>query len=87
MVITWLPLPAHIEKDMLGDDGLLNAMKAGATYIDMSTVDPQTAQKVSDACEARNIRFLARLFGKKPAASEKVEEPIIAGGKKKSTRR
>jgi 3-hydroxyisobutyrate dehydrogenase-like beta-hydroxyacid dehydrogenase len=82
VIFTSLPLPSHIEKVMLGDDGLLNAMKAGATYIDVSTIDPQTARKVSDACEAKNIRFLACPLGKNPAAAEKAEEPIFVGGKK-----
>jgi len=82
VVFTSLPLPAHIEKVMLGEDGLLNAMNAGATYIDVSTIDPQTARKVADACEARSIRFLACPLGKNPPAAEKAEEPIFAGGKK-----
>ncbi|MFO8091427.1 MAG: NAD(P)-dependent oxidoreductase, partial [Desulfatiglandaceae bacterium] len=82
VVFTSLPLPSHIESVMLGDDGLLNAMKAGSTYIDVSTIDPKTARKVSDACEEKSIRFLACPLGKNPAAAEKAEEPIFAGGKK-----
>lgn len=82
VVFTSLPLPAHIEKVMLGDGGLLNAMKAGATYIDVSTIDPQSARKIFDACEAKGIRFLACPLGKNPAAAEKAEEPIFVGGKK-----
>ena len=82
VVFTSLPLPTHIEKVMLGDDGLLNAMKAGTTYIDVSTIDPQTARKVADACETKNIRFLACPLGKNPQAAEKAEEPIFVGGKK-----
>jgi 3-hydroxyisobutyrate dehydrogenase-like beta-hydroxyacid dehydrogenase len=82
VVFTSLPLPTHIEKVMLSDDGLLNAMKAESTYIDVSTIDPQTARKVSDVCEAKGIRFLACPLGKNPAAAEKAEEPIFVGGKK-----
>lgn len=82
VVFTSLPLPTHVEKVMISDEGLLDAMKAGATYIDVSTIDPQTARKVADACEARNIRFLACPLGKNPPAAEKAEEPIFVGGKK-----
>jgi len=82
VVFTSLPLPTHIEKVMLGDDGLLNAMKPGATYIDVSTIDPMTARKASDACEAKKIHYLACPLGKNPAAAEKAEEPIFVGGKK-----
>ncbi len=84
VVFTSLPLPSHIEQVMLGPDGLLAAMKTGAAYIDVSTIDPQSARKVSNACEALSIRFLACPLGKNPAAAEKAEEPIFAGGKKET---
>lgn len=82
VVFTSLPLPSHIEEVMLGDGGLLHSMKAGSTYIDVSTIDPQTARKVFDACKEKNIRFLACPLGKNPAAAEKAEEPIFVGGEK-----
>jgi len=82
VVFTSLPLPSHIESVMLGQDGLLNLMKAGATYIDVSTIDPLTARKVSDACDAKDIKFLECPLGKNPPAAEKGEEPIFVGGKK-----
>lgn len=82
VVFTSLPLPAHIEQVMLGKDGLLDNMKAGSTYIDVSTIDPQTARKVADTCKERNIGYLACPLGKNPAAAEKAEEPIFAGGNK-----
>jgi len=67
---------------MLGKDGLLNLMKPGATYIDVSTIDPRTARKLSDAAEARKIHFLECPLGKTPAHAEKAEEPVFVGGKK-----
>ena len=82
VVFTSLPLPTHIEKVMLGENGLLSAMNAGATYIDVSTIDPQTARRIADACKVRNIRFLACPLGKNPPAAEKAEEPIFVGGSK-----
>jgi len=82
VVFTSLPLPKHLEEVMLGEDGLLNAMKPGSTYIDVSTIDPQTARKLSDAAEAKGINFLECPLGKTPAQAEKAEEPIFVGGKK-----
>lgn len=82
VVFTSLPLPTDVEGVMLGEEGLLNAMKAGSTYIDVSTIDPQTARKLSDAAEERGIDFLECPLGKNPAAAEKAEEPIFVGGKK-----
>jgi len=82
VVFTSLPLPQHLESVMLGEKGLLAKMRKGATYIDVSTIDPGTARKLSDAAEARGIDFLECPLGKTPAHAEKAEEPIFAGGKK-----
>jgi 3-hydroxyisobutyrate dehydrogenase-like beta-hydroxyacid dehydrogenase len=82
VVFTSLPLPQHLESVMLGDKGLLAKMRKGATYIDVSTIDPGTARKLSDAAEAKGIDFLECPLGKTPAHAEKAEEPIFAGGKK-----
>jgi 3-hydroxyisobutyrate dehydrogenase-like beta-hydroxyacid dehydrogenase len=82
VVFTSLPLPQHLESLMLGEKGLLAKMRKGATYIDVSTIDPGTARKLSDAAEAKGIDFLECPLGKTPAHAEKAEEPIFAGGKK-----
>lgn len=84
VVFTSLPLPEHVTGVMLGEEGLLAAMKKGATYIDVSTIDPATARKLSDAAEAREIGFLECPLGKTPAHAEKAEEPIFVGGKKET---
>lgn len=82
LIFTSLPLPRDVESVMLGGEGLLNMMKAGATYIDVSTIDPKTALKLSKAAEEKGINFLACPLGKTPAHAEKAEEPIFVGGKK-----
>jgi len=82
VVFTSLPLPGDVEGVMLGKDGLLNLMRPGSTYIDVSTIDPRTARKLSDAAEARKIHFLECPLGKTPAHAEKAEEPVFVGGKK-----
>jgi 3-hydroxyisobutyrate dehydrogenase-like beta-hydroxyacid dehydrogenase len=82
VVFTSLPLPQHLESVMLGEKGLFAKMRKGATYIDVSTIDPGTARKLSDASEAKGIDFLECPLGKTPAHAEKAEEPIFAGGKK-----
>ena len=58
VVFTSLPLPTDVEGVMLGEKGLLGLMKPGSTYIDVSTIDPKTARRLSEAAEARKIHFL-----------------------------
>ena len=83
VVFTSLPLPQHLEETMLGENGLLKAMKPGAAYIDVSTIDPQTARKLSDAADAEGVKFLECPLGKTPAQAETAEEPIFVGGDQK----
>jgi 3-hydroxyisobutyrate dehydrogenase-like beta-hydroxyacid dehydrogenase len=82
VVFTSLPLPQHLESVMLSENGLLGKMRKGATYIDVSTIDPGTARRLSDAAEAKGIDFLECPLGKTPAQAEKAEEPIFVGGNK-----
>ena len=84
VVFTSLPLPSDVEGVMLGEKGLLGMMNPGSTYIDVSTIDPKTARRLSDAAEAGNIHFLECPLGKTPAHAEKGEEPIFVGGKREA---
>jgi len=82
VVFSSLPLPQDVEKVMLGEGGVLPAMKQGSTYIEVSTIDPQTARKLFNAAEERGIDYLQCPLGKTPAQAETAEEPIFVGGKK-----
>ena len=80
VVFTSLPLPSDLRSVMLGNQGLLAKMKQGSTYIDVSTIAPDSARELSNACEAKGINFLECPLGKTPAQAEKAEEPIFVGG-------
>ena len=61
--------PAAAEAVCFGPDGVLEGISAGKGYVDMSTVDTATAQRISAAITAKGGRFLeAPVSGsKKPA--------------------
>ena len=82
LVFTSLPMPQHVESVMLGDDGLLAKLGQGTVYVELSTIDPQTSVKLSDAAAAKGIGFLQCTLGKTPAHAEKAEEPLFIGGEK-----
>ncbi|KJS86475.1 MAG: 6-phosphogluconate dehydrogenase [Peptococcaceae bacterium BICA1-8] len=82
VLFTSLPLPIHLEEVMLGENGLLDKMKEGATYIEVSTIDPQTARKLSNAAEARGIGYLQCPLGLTPKHAEEGTCPVYVGGKK-----
>ena len=54
---------------VLGEGGVISGMGAGKSYVDCSTVDEETSQKIGDAVIAAGGRFLeAPVSGsKKPA--------------------
>jgi 3-hydroxyisobutyrate dehydrogenase-like beta-hydroxyacid dehydrogenase len=81
-LFTSLPLPEQVKGIVLGESGLFTKMKPGATHIEISTIDPNTARQLADAAETKGIDYLQCPLGKTPAQAEKAEEPIFVGGKK-----
>src|ERR1700732_2094371 len=58
LVITMLPSSANVEAAYLGADGIIDAPIAGRLCVDMSTIDPGTAQRVAARLNERQIRVL-----------------------------
>jgi 3-hydroxyisobutyrate dehydrogenase len=58
VVITMLPTPQHVAEVLLGPDGLLDGLAAGAIWIDMSTSVPEVADRVRALAEPRQIAVL-----------------------------
>jgi len=46
VVITMLPDAPDVERAVLGPDGILAGLRPGSVYIDMSTIDPATTQRI-----------------------------------------
>jgi 3-hydroxyisobutyrate dehydrogenase-like beta-hydroxyacid dehydrogenase len=64
IVVTMLPEPQHVEQVVLGADGLIEGLSAGAIVIEMSTIDPQTSRRVGDALRAKNMDLVDSPVGK-----------------------
>ncbi|MFM9970189.1 MAG: aminotransferase class III-fold pyridoxal phosphate-dependent enzyme [Burkholderiales bacterium] len=58
VVIASLPGPAQIRPVMLGEGGILVAMRAGTTVIDTSTSAVELVRELSKVAEARGVDFL-----------------------------
>lgn len=84
VIFTSLPLPSHIKDVMMSDNGLLTKMKKDSIYVDVSTIDPGTAEEIEIFAKKRGIGFVGCPLGKGPAQAEKAEQPIFAGGDKAS---
>ncbi|WP_396330910.1 3-hydroxyisobutyrate dehydrogenase [Burkholderia anthina] len=55
LVITMLPAAQHVRAVYLGDDGVLAGARAGATFVDCSTIDPGTVRAVAEAAAQRDF--------------------------------
>lgn len=80
IVITMLTDAPAVETVVFGAKGILGGLRAGATYVDMSTVTPALSLRLAEAAQARGARFLeAPVLGTiGPAADGTLT--ILAGG-------
>ena len=58
LTITMLPDSPDVEKAALRSNGLFEGIRAGSTYIDMSTISPVTTKKLAEAAKAKGVRIL-----------------------------
>lgn len=71
--------PAAAKAIVFGEDGVINHVSAGKAYVDMSTVDAQTASEIGNAITKKGGRFLeAPVSGsKKPAEDGTVRNTLF----------
>ncbi|WP_067623152.1 NAD(P)-dependent oxidoreductase [Alicyclobacillus acidiphilus] len=81
VIFTSLPMPKHLTDLLIDEERLFGQMKDGAVVIDVSTIDPSTARRLSDAATQEGVDFLACPLGKGPAQAEEGTQPIYAGGR------
>jgi len=77
LVITSLPLPAHVLQTWAD---LAPALPPGTLCMDVSTIDPTTAAQLERDLGARGLPFVACLLGKGPAQAESGDVPLFVGG-------
>ncbi len=58
VIITMLPDSPDVEAVALGPDGLIEGVKSGVLYADMSTIAPSTSVKVAKAMAEKGVRCL-----------------------------
>ncbi len=80
VAITMLSDPAAVREVAGGQSGILFALSPGKTYIDMSTVSPETSRELAASVKRKGADFLeAPVLGSRRPAAEKTLV-ILAGG-------
>lgn len=80
VVITMLPDSPDVRAVALGDGGIIEHLSPGATYIDMSTISPATARKVSRVFAEVGITTLDAPVSGGQSGAEEASLSIMVGG-------
>jgi len=82
LVITMLPDSPDVEKAAFGPEGIFEGIRAGSTYIDMSTISPVTTKKVAEAATTKQVRVLdAPVSGGEKGAIDATLTIMVGGDK------
>ena len=80
VVLTMLPNSPHVKSVMLGEDGVAASMKPGATFIDMSSINPVASKEIYAVLQEKGIEMLdAPVSGGEPKAIDGTLAFMIGG--------
>lgn len=81
-IITMLPNSPHVKEVLLGNNGLIEGLKEGSVFIDMSSISPMVSRELSQKLEEKGVEMLdAPVSGGEPKAIEGTLS-VMVGGKK-----
>lgn len=87
VVVTMVADPAAVRDVVTAEGGLLSALSPGTTYIDMSTVSPETSREIAVLVRGTGADYLeAPVLGSKKAAADGTLT-ILTGGDPELSRR
>ncbi|MBX2841668.1 MAG: NAD-binding protein [Flammeovirgaceae bacterium] len=87
IVITILPDSPEVEAVVLGENGVLEGIKAGSLFIDMSTIAPSTAKNLYDQMMEKNVEALDAPVSGGQVGAESGNLSIMVGGNEKAFNR
>ncbi|MCC5928684.1 MAG: 2-hydroxy-3-oxopropionate reductase [Cyclobacteriaceae bacterium] len=80
VIITMLPDSPEIKEVVFGKDGVLEGIKSGSVFIDMSTIAPATAKEVYAAMQKKGIEALDAPVSGGQVGAEAGTLSIMCGG-------
>jgi 3-hydroxyisobutyrate dehydrogenase-like beta-hydroxyacid dehydrogenase len=80
VVVTMLPEPHHVEKVVLGEDGVAAGLQPNGIVIDMSTIDPQSSEKIAEELRQRGFHMVDSPVGKTSEHAETGTLTLMVGG-------
>ena len=83
IVITMLPDSPDVENVVFGDEGVIDGIREGSLFIDMSTIDPSVARKIYTSMIEKGVEALDAPVSDGEKGAEDGAVSIMAGGSKK----
>jgi 3-hydroxyisobutyrate dehydrogenase-like beta-hydroxyacid dehydrogenase len=80
VIFTSLPEPADVERVALGAGGLIEGVKKGAVYFDLSTNSPAVVKKIHEAFAAKGAHMLDAPVSGGPSGAQSRKMAIWIGG-------
>ncbi|WP_282161022.1 2-hydroxy-3-oxopropionate reductase [Ulvibacterium marinum] len=80
VIITMLPDSPEVESVALGKDGVLEGIKPGSVFVDMSTIAPSSAKKLYDAFQEKDVEVLDAPVSGGQVGAESGTISIMVGG-------
>lgn len=80
VVITMVSDSPDVREVVLGDEGAIHGMRAGATLVDMSTISPAVTREVSAALEAEGLRMVDAPVSGGSEGAQQGTLAVMAGG-------
>src|ERR1700749_4275485 len=80
VIFTSLPEPGDVENVALGKDGLIEGVKKGAAYFDLSTNAQGVVKKINEAFRAKGADMLDAPVSGGPAGAASRKMAICVGG-------
>lgn len=80
VIITMLPDSPEVESVALSKDGVLEGIKPGSVFVDMSTIAPSSAKKLYDAFQEKDVEALDAPVSGGQVGAESGTISIMVGG-------
>lgn len=77
--ITVLPGPAEIDSVILAPGGMLDAMEPGSILMDLSTILPETTDRMAAAAKEKGVHFVDAPIGRLASHADKGESLFMVG--------
>jgi 4-hydroxybutyrate dehydrogenase/sulfolactaldehyde 3-reductase len=87
IIVTMLPNSSVVEDVVMRADGIIANARAGSLILDMSTIDPNTTDRLAKAAAAKGIGFVDAPVGRLASHADRGESLFMVGGSVKDFER